>query len=84
MFMSNLDDPIENIIEKFKDHPSIVSINKNGYTCNNFSFQLVSENDVYRVINNIHSSKFYQKNNIPPKSVEGKCWCIHKCFMWWH
>ena len=25
--MDNLDDPIENIIEKFKNHPSIVSIN---------------------------------------------------------
>ena len=63
--MANLDDPIENIIEKFKDHPSIVSINQNGFTSNNFSFQFVSENDVYRVFNNIDKS--YQKNNIPPK-----------------
>ena len=45
-------------------------INQNGFTSNNFSFQFVSENDVYRVINNIDSSKSYQKNNIPP-SVEG-------------
>ena len=68
--MANLDDPIENIIEKFKDHPSIVSINQNGFTSNNFSFQFVSENDVYRVINNIHSSKSYQKNDIPPKVLK--------------
>ena len=54
--MANLDDPIENIIEKFKDHPSIVSINQNGFTSNNYSFQFVSENDVYCVINNIDSN----------------------------
>ena len=63
----SLDDPIENITEKFKDHPSIVSINQNGFTSNNFSFQFVSENDVYMVINNIDS---YQKNNIPPNVLK--------------
>ena len=69
--MANLEHPIENIIEKFKDHPSIVSINQNGFTSNNFSFQFVSENDVYKVINNIDSYKSYQKNNIPPKVLKG-------------
>ena len=69
--LTNLDDPVENIIEKFKDHPSIVSINQNGFTSNTISFQFVSENDVYRVIiNNIHSSKSYQKNNIPPNVLK--------------
>ena len=68
--MANLDCPIENIIEIFKDHPSIVSINQNGFTSNNLSFKFVSENDVYRVINNIHSPKSYQKNNIPPKVLK--------------
>ena len=38
--MANLDDPIENIIEKLKDHPSIVSINQNGFTSNNFFFPI--------------------------------------------
>ena len=63
--MANLDHPIENIVEKFKDHPSI---NHNGFTSNNFSFQFVSENDVYRVISNTDSKEQYS-----PKSVEGKC-----------
>ena len=44
--MANLDDPIENIIEIFKDHFGIVSINYNGFTSNNFSFKYVSENYV--------------------------------------
>ena len=67
---ANLDDPIDNIIEKFKYHPSIVSINQKGFKSNNFFFQLVSEKDVFRVISNIDSSKAYQKNNIPPKILK--------------
>ena len=37
---------------------------------NNFSFQLVSDDDVSRVINDIDSSKEYQKNNIPPSLLK--------------
>ena len=43
---------------------------KMGLRLTIFSFQFVSENDVYRVINNIHSSKSYQKNNIPSKVLK--------------
>ena len=59
----NSDDPIDNIIEKFKYNLSIVNIHQKGFTSNNFSFQFVSENDVYMVIDNAYSSKAYQKNN---------------------
>ena len=67
---TNLDDPIENIIEKFKNHPSVVRIREKGYKTQNVSFHIVSQNDVYRVIKNIDSSKAYQKNNIPPKVLK--------------
>ena len=50
---TNLDDSIENIIEKLKDHASVVRIGENGYKTKHFSFHLVPENDVYRVIKNI-------------------------------
>ena len=63
---SYFDDPILNIIEKLKDHPSIVSINQRGYMPNSFSFQFVSDDVVSMVINDMDSSKAYQKNNIPP------------------
>ena len=63
---TNLDDPIENIIERFKTHPSVVRIWEKGYKTNNFSFHIVPQSDVYRVIKNI-GSKAYQKDNIPPK-----------------
>ena len=62
----NLIDPVRNIIEKFKEHPSIVSINQKMFMPNSFSFKSVSENDIICVINNIDSSKAYQKDNIPP------------------
>ena len=64
---TNLDDPIENIIERFKTHQSVVRIGEKGYKINNFSFHIVPQSDVYRVIKNIDSSKAYQKDNIPPK-----------------
>ena len=64
---TNLDDPIENIIERFKKHPSVVRIREKGYKTNNFSFHIVPQSDFYRVIKIIDSSKAYQKDNIPPK-----------------
>ena len=67
---SYIDDPILNIIEKLKNHPSIVSINQRGYMLNNFSFQFVSDDVVSMVINDMDSSKTYQKNNIPPSLLK--------------
>ena len=37
---------------------------------NSFSFKFVSENDIICVINNIDSSKAYQKDNIPPSILK--------------
>ena len=66
----NLIDPVRNIIEKFKEHPSIVSINQKMFMPNSFSFKSVSENDIICVINNIDSSKAYQKDNIHPSILK--------------
>ena len=67
---ANFDDPIENIIEKFKDHPSIMRIKRKGFLPSIFSLQCVSETDVNWVIQHIESSKAYQKDNIPPKVLK--------------
>ena len=67
---AKLDDPIDNVIQTFKDHPSIVSISQKGFTPNSFSFKNVSEENVYEVINNLDSSKAYQIINIPPKFLK--------------
>ena len=67
---ANLNDPVSNIIEKFKKHPSIVSINQKKLMPNSFSFNFVPENAVTNVINNIDSSKAYKKDNIPPSILK--------------
>ena len=65
-----IEDPIENIIQKFNDHPSILRIKEKGFSPNSFSFQSVSEDDVSEAINGLNSSKAYQKDNIPPKLLK--------------
>ena len=67
---ANMDDPVDNIIEKFNNPPSILNIKAKCFQEDSFYFQVVSENDVCRVIRNIDSSKAYQKDNIPPKILE--------------
>ena len=63
----NSNDPVENAIGKFKNHPSVLRILQEGYSDNNFSFDLISDSDIQNVINTIDSSKAYQKGNIPPQ-----------------
>ena len=66
----NSNDPVEKSIEKFKNHPSIIRILQEGYSDNNFSFDLISDLDIQNVINKIDSSKAYQKGNIPPQIIK--------------
>ena len=61
-----LNDPVSNIVEKFKKHPSIVSRNQKQFMSNSFSFNFVPENAVTKVINNIAD----QKDNIPPSILK--------------
>ena len=50
----------------FDSHPSILKINEMGYNSNLFSFKHVSDLNIHDEVNNIDSSKAYQKDNIPP------------------
>ena len=67
---NNFNDPIEKAIKKFKNHPSILRILQEGYSDNNFSFNPICESNMQNIINNIDSSKSYQKENIPPKILK--------------
>ena len=67
---SNMDDPVDNIFGKFRNHPSILNIKAKCFQKDSFSFLPVLENDVCQVIRNIDSSKAYQKDNIPPKILK--------------
>ena len=63
-------DPVELAIKKYKNHPSIIRIHQEGYSNNKFSFTPISQQDIHDIINNIDSSKAYQKENIPPKILK--------------
>ena len=54
---AKFDDPIDSIIEKFKDHPSILNVNQIAFTPNTFSSGSVSEDDVGKAIKTLDSSK---------------------------
>ena len=54
---AKLDDPIDSIIDKFKDPSSILNINQKAFTLNTFSFRSVSEDDVGKAIKPLDSSK---------------------------
>ena len=56
---------VEKAIEMYNSHPSILKINEMGYNSNVFSFKHVSDLNIH-VINNVDSSKVYQKDNTPP------------------
>ena len=61
-----LDNPIDSIIEKFKDHPSILRITQKQFPSNSFSFACVCEENVMETIECLNSKKAYQENNTPP------------------
>ena len=64
------DNAVDKAINMFKNHPSIIKINQAGCVRDKFSFLHVSDDNVFRAINSIDSSKAYQKDNIPPKILK--------------
>ena len=64
---SGLNESVTIAIEKYKNHPSILKLNENGFTHANFSFQPISNKNMQMVITNMDSSKANQTDNIPPK-----------------
>ena len=57
---------IENSIEKLKNHPSILQINKNVQVARNFSFSTINEHDIDTVILKLNTHK-PATGNIPSK-----------------
>ena len=51
-------DPISNIIEKYKDHPSIIIIKEN-ITQSSFSFREISLTEISNEVININCKKIY-------------------------
>ena len=69
MEIDHTEDPILRIIELYKNHPSIVTINKNNMA-KQFSFKYIPKSDVEREILNLDVSKASQDSDIPTKIVK--------------
>ena len=67
---SNLSDPVDKAICKYKFHPSIL-LNKSKLENQKlFSFQSISKFDMEKEIQNIDLKKATTKNTIPPKILK--------------
>ena len=62
-------DPISNIIEKYKNDPSIINIKEN-ITQSRFSFREISLTEISNELININCKKSTTHNNIPPKVLK--------------
>ena len=68
----NSQDPIENAICKYENHPSIILIKKHMEGANSsFVFESVTKEKIEKLITNLNIRKAVQSNNIPTKLVKG-------------
>ena len=68
--VEHIQDPLEKIIEKFKQHPSIIAIMKHRPNKSNFSFSRVAKRSIESLIKTLDSSKTIQKDNRPAKIIK--------------
>ena len=62
---------IDDIITKFKDHPSIKKINENVSIENRFTFKEITEDEMFEKITKIDPSKACKNDDVPPKVILG-------------
>ena len=67
----NNENRIDDIILKFKDHPSIVKINENVVFDKRFEIKDITDDDMFEKIIKIDASKACMKDDIPPKVILG-------------
>ena len=76
-FLSNTDtsyDPLENIVDKYKNHPSITCINKHMTNSElTFTFQPVTKNQISNLIKLLNDKKAVQSTNIPTRLIKELC-----------
>ena len=66
-------DQISSIIDKFKDHPSILNIKERIYINEKICLVEISENDITTAVNNLNTRKPTTFNNIPAKLIKENC-----------
>ena len=71
---SDTNDPLEKIIDKYKNHPSTPSINKHMTNSElSFTFQPVTKNQISNLIKLLNNKKAIQSNYIPTKLIKKFC-----------
>ena len=77
IFLSNTntsDDPLDKIIDKYKNHPSITCINKHMTNFElSFTFQPVTKNQISNLIKHLNDKKAVQSTDIPTKLIKEFC-----------
>ena len=65
-----LSDPVQIVIEEYKSHPPILTIQNNVTIDQSFSFQIASTDTIYKQINLLNSKKNGTHGGIPPKCLK--------------
>ena len=68
----NSQDPTENAIRKYENHPGIILIKKHKEGANSsFVFKTVTKENIEKLITNLNMRKAVQSNDIPTKLIKG-------------
>ena len=68
------DDALDKIIDKYKNHPSITSINKHMTISElSFTFQPVTKNQISNLTKHLNGKKAVQSTDIPTKLITEFC-----------
>ena len=68
--VSNINDPVERAIQKYKNHPSMQRIKETFDNDKTFSFDLVSPDTIFKEIVSLDTNKSTNSNDLPIKIVK--------------
>ena len=70
LISASISDPVMRTIVKYRVHPSIIAIKKNGNSSARFNFSLVDKEDILKEIKNLKVNKPTQNTDIPTKLIK--------------
>ena len=68
--VSDINDPVERAIQKYKNHPSLQMIKETFDSSKTFSFDLVSSDTIFKEIVSLDTKKATHSNDVPTKIVK--------------
>ena len=68
--VSNINDPVERTIQKYKSHPSIQMIKETFDNDKTFSFELVSPGTIFKDTVSLDTNKYIHINDVPTKTIK--------------